>query len=328
MILRGPDGAAATGSTSSLAGALCARQRDGELAAAAGPLALHRQGPAVHLDEALGDGQAEAKPPVRTVEAAASLREDLEDARQQRFGDSPAVVDHVDRHRVVAAVVHLHPDIASSGRELRGIGEEIHDHLLQARGVGAHVDGSVRHRHGQPVLAPLQERSGGLHGLRDEPRHVRGDQLQLDGAAGDARDVQQVIDQPGHVLDLPFDDGPHTGRDAGVALGEREELRGGPDRGERRAELVREHREELVFPPVGLEREIGRLLPLDRDRCRVREERDDLLFLRRGRTRLTEIRIERTEHPVARRDDGHRPRRLESGAEREMLEARPLSQPR
>ena len=149
------------------------------------------------------------------------------------------------------------------------------------------------------------------------------DHVQFDCAAGDPRHVQQIVDEPRHVLDLPFDDRSNPGGDGAVALGEGQQLGGGADRGERRAELVREHGEEFVLPPVCLQRQIGHLLALDRDRRRVREELDDLLFLRRGGTRLPEVGVEGAEHPVGRRDDRHRPRGLESDGEGEMPERRP-----
>ena len=66
---------------------------------------------------------------------------------------------------------------------------------------------------------------------------------ELDLSLGDARDVEEVIHEPRHVAHLALDD---------LVLGSRgsaraQEREGGRDRGERVAELVRQHREELVL---------------------------------------------------------------------------------
>ena len=65
--------------------------------------------------------------------------------------------------------------------------------------------------------------------------------------------VEQVVEQPRHVPDLPLDD---LVAPADLRLASRRPMRamcgGLADRRERIAELVREHREELVLAPVGL----------------------------------------------------------------------------
>ena len=73
--------------------------------------------------------------------------------------------------------------------------------------------------------------------------------LQLDQSAVDARQVQQVVDEAGHLAHLPVD---HLlGADLRRRLG-REPQHGHRvlDRGERIAQLVRERGEELVLAPV------------------------------------------------------------------------------
>src|SRR5205085_6761022 len=83
-----------------------------------------------------------------------------------------------------------------------------------------------------------------------------GDGLPVDvQAVGlDARDVEQLRDQPHHAVDLAQDGGEVRpllfGRQIGDGLGE--QLRVALDGGERRAQLVRGHGEELVFLAVEL----------------------------------------------------------------------------
>ncbi len=74
---------------------------------------------------------------------------------------------------------------------------------------------------------------------------------QADAAAGDAGDVEQVVHQPGQVLDLPLH---HLARglEARVdGLDLAHQLDSVADRGERVAQLVGQHGEELVLAAVG-----------------------------------------------------------------------------
>lgn len=82
----------------------------------------------------------------------------------------------------------------------------------------------------------------------------------LDQPAGDAGDVQQIVHHPRLVADLAVEDAerPLPRRLAGGGLLEDEQTVG--DRAKRVAQLVREHGEELVLPPVRL-RQGGGLRP-------------------------------------------------------------------
>ena len=58
-------------------------------------------------------------------------------------------------------------------------------------------------------LAVLDERAGRLHGAVHHRGQVHDLLAQFDLATGDAGDIQQVIDHPGHVLHLPLHHLPH-----------------------------------------------------------------------------------------------------------------------
>ena len=73
--------------------------------------------------------------------------------------------------------------------------------------------------------------------------------LQLDLAAADAGDVQQVVDEPRQVLHLPGDD-LHRPVDVLLEAAPCRELHGVADGRQRVPQLVGEHGEELVLPPV------------------------------------------------------------------------------
>jgi hypothetical protein len=75
---------------------------------------------------------------------------------------------------------------------------------------------------------------------------------QRDHAAGHARDVEQVVEQAGHVADLAFDDGAGLAQALLAGLAGLEDLGRHADRGERIAQFVRQHRQEFVLAAVGL----------------------------------------------------------------------------
>src|SRR5581483_5496560 len=93
-------------------------------------LALQPDGPAVQLDEPLDEAQAEPGPfdPPRAV--GADLAELLEDRRLiLRRDPDPGVADGDLERAVVACGGDL--DATPLGRELHGVGEEVHEHLLE-----------------------------------------------------------------------------------------------------------------------------------------------------------------------------------------------------
>src|SRR5207245_6616654 len=74
----------------------------------------------------------------------------------------------------------------------------------------------------------------------------------LDLASADARQVQQVVDQPAQVLRLPVDDVPFP-LELGIGRSfDAKELDGIADGREWVAQLMRQNRQELVLAPVGL----------------------------------------------------------------------------
>ena len=73
---------------------------------------------------------------------------------------------------------------------------------------------------------------------------------QLHLVAVDAGDVEQVVDQPHHVPELPLHHGPGLGDGVGVAGREPHHLQAVAERGQRVAQLVGQQGEELVLPPV------------------------------------------------------------------------------
>ncbi len=131
-----------------------------------------------------------------------------------------------------------------SGRELQGIRQEVRDDLLDTRLIGLDPDGLRLDGDGvvrEPSRA-LERLEAPLDGLG----HVDLGGHELDLSKSTARDVDEISDEPHQLLGLV---GDHVARAAGV-LGRRrltEHRDRGGDGAQRIAQLVAEHREELIL---------------------------------------------------------------------------------
>ena len=130
--------------------------------------------------------------------------------------------------------------------------QQVLQHLRQAGRIGDQFDraGRQHHLHG---LAALPDRGlDRVHRSAHPRAQVHRLGAQLDLAAGDAADFEQVVDQAGELIGLAHG---HRQRGA-VGAGQRLAARQQPVRvGQRRqrvAQLVGQHGKELVLAPVGL----------------------------------------------------------------------------
>ena len=221
-------------------------QPHGERAAAsrAGAGRLHRS--AVQLDELAHEREPDAEPAGAALERAIALHEQLEHARQQLGTDAHAGVAH-GQDRLIAVATHGDGDLAPGRRVLHRVGEEVRQHLLEP----CRIRGDPR---GRRVHADDVPRAGGAAVQR---RHAPGDLGEVDGlqaqhdlAGHHARDVEQIVDDPREVLHLAADD--VAGARAGVVAAGRagQHVGGAADGAERVAQLVAQHREELVLRAV------------------------------------------------------------------------------
>ena len=101
------------------------------------------------------------------------------------------------------------------------------------------------------MLPLLDERPDGLDGTVEDRADVDDFLAKLNFPSADAGDVEQVVNEPGELFDLPLDDlrGP---LERLVKFGLSCDEHGVADGGERVSELVGEHREELVLAAVRL----------------------------------------------------------------------------
>ena len=98
-------------------------------------LALETELAALQFNQALGDGQAQA----RTFCGLTGLRETVEgvkDALLLLGGNSRPGIAHLHSDLAVRLVSYQF-DAAACGREFDGVANQVHEHLLESRGVGA-----------------------------------------------------------------------------------------------------------------------------------------------------------------------------------------------
>jgi hypothetical protein len=159
----------------------------------------------VQLDQVLDQRQAQSQPARSTVGAAFGLGEQVEGARDQFGRHADAVVHHLDADGVFVGL-----DVEAQGAAflgvLGGVVEDIGQHLHQALLVAAHQCRRRRQPHAQLLAARLYQRRHLLDSVGGDLADVQHHLVQLDQAARDPRDVEQVVDQRGHVAHLAPDD--------------------------------------------------------------------------------------------------------------------------
>ena len=146
-----------------------------------------------------------------------------------------------------------HVDPAACGRELHGVRQQVPNHLLQA--VGVTRDGAAATAASMRTSSVTPFALGRLADDVDEASitaHRSTDAgLELQLAGDDARDVEHVLDQARLGPRVPLEARERALDDLRVPRRHAQNLQPAEDGVERRAQLVRERREELVLLAVG-----------------------------------------------------------------------------
>ena len=179
------------------------RQPHCESATATDSVAASADGAAVQLDQPPHQRQADAQAALRAFHVAPDLGEHLEHRRQRRGRNSDPGVADGNRHLVALAPCRQ-CDAAARWRVLGCIVQQVADHLRHP----GQIDFEQQHFVGQVDLelvpAGFDQRHAGLDRAGDDGLQVNPLLFQIDFAGGDARDVEQVVDQVHHVRDLPL----------------------------------------------------------------------------------------------------------------------------
>ena len=199
----------------------------------------------MHLGEASGDGQPDSE----TFRPRAAV-EELEETSGRLGGESDAGVAHGQRH-AIAADLGGEPDAPASFRVTGGVVEQVRRDLAESDRISVEPDGNLGHRDVQLVAGFADERLAGLHRGGHHAREGHALAPQLERALVDPRHLQEVVDEPDEVAELALHHvvGP-AGVDRPLVL-YAQDLEAVAQGGEGVAQLVREHRDELVLSPFG-----------------------------------------------------------------------------
>ena len=225
------------------------RQAHGEFAAAIAALAFRDDRPVLHLDEPAHERQPDAEAAVRARERAIDLRKRIEDRREVLRRNPHARIAHAKRDEIVFAR-RGQRDPPAARRVFRRVVDQVRQDLRDPREIAAHVHRFRRHLDRQRVAVAVDVRLARLDRGGHHLLHVDGADLELDLAAGDPRHVEQVVDEPHELLQLAGDQVARPHHLAGIVAADAHDVHGVADRRQRIAQLVREHREELVLPLV------------------------------------------------------------------------------
>ena len=143
-------------------------------------------------------------------------------------------------------------DASAGRRELERVRDEVVEHLREPRGIALQRHGQALRARRQLDLLGRGRRLRGLDALGHERLELDRPQLEGELARVDLRQEEQVADEVEQPRGVPVDD-PEVAQlllvePAVVA----QQLDVAADRGQRRAQLVRDERDELVLQPVEL----------------------------------------------------------------------------
>jgi hypothetical protein len=164
--------------------------------------------------------------------------------------DADAVVLDRDAEAVLLAT-RREGDFSARLGALGGVDQQIREDLRQPHGIAVDHQPFAWHVDGERVRTLLEERAGHLDGLGEHGRKLQWLLLEPHLAARDARDVEQVVDEPAEVPHLPLD---HLVLALIPSAAQLHELQGGEDGRQRVAQLMAEQGEELVLAAIGLAR--------------------------------------------------------------------------
>src|SRR5262245_22788581 len=206
---------------------------------------------AMQLDQVFDESKAEAEAAVPSGARRVGLSEAVKDIRQEITADAFARVAHGDANVRVYALQERF-DAASLRRELDRVGEQVPDHLLQARWVAgnlANFGGEISLERDPFGVSRRVDRLNRLLNYRDQ---VHWPDLQPEFAADDAGRVEQVINQLRLGLPAALDDFRRMFNFLGVQPAVTQQGRVSENRVQRRTQFMRHEREEFILHPVCL----------------------------------------------------------------------------
>jgi hypothetical protein len=220
------------------------RQAEDKGAALAAARAAGLQCSAMQFGERTRQGQADAQTAF-VGPSVVALHEEIEDVLEVPGRDAAAIVGHGDR-RESAGALDLQDDVSSVGCVLGGVDQEVLQDLGNARQVGIDVHRLLGQLDLERVPPGLDQGPCRFGAARHDFTRAQHLPAQLDLSRRQPPDIEQVVDQTGHLGELPVDDVATVAQGGTLErlqLHDRDRV---ANRRQRVAQLVREHRQELA----------------------------------------------------------------------------------
>jgi hypothetical protein len=151
-----------------------------------------------------------------------------------------------------AVVTAFDRDCAASGRVLRGVVQQIREHLGEPHDVGFENDLVRRKADREVVLQRVENGLARLDGLTYHLAQRRDFFVEIHSVVVDAAHVEKVVDESHHVAELQLHHAPRPLDQRRVVFGQLQQLQAVTKRRERITQLVRERGQELVFATIHL----------------------------------------------------------------------------
>src|ERR1700686_1825780 len=228
-----------------------ARQSHDELAALPQSVAVGLHVASVHLDQALGQRQTYAEAGLAVSVELRRLRKQIEHLRQHPGFNANAIVAYPYLY-ILADRSGSQFDATTGVGILDGVAQYIADNLRQARQVAIDKQWLRIHVDDQLMALVRHHRFHGLDRARDDGRQLNPLAMDSNLATSDARHIEQIVHQFRQMSELPLNDLACPNELHRRQLRIAHQLHGIVDRRQWIAQLVRQHRQELIFMAIGL----------------------------------------------------------------------------
>ena len=226
-----------------------ARQAHGELAPEPRPGATRGDAAPLQLDQSAHEREADAEPAFGRVLRVAGLLEEVENALDVGRIKADARIANA-KHEQAWFRLDGKPNATGRGRVFGGVREQIDQNLRETHAISAQVGLFGRERHAQIVPPFEDERAHVVEHVFGELAGFHAFPFQFDLARRNARHVEEVVDESNQVLELSAHHAVKLVDLRFVGTACVEQVQRVAQRGQRIAQLVRQHREEIIFSSV------------------------------------------------------------------------------
>src|SRR5580704_1818519 len=161
---------------------------------------------------------------------------------------------------------HAQPNLPPLWGVLSRVVEHVADHLRNASRISVHEHGLLWERNLQALIVSRDDWLDRFQGRVDQTAELNPLGAQRDFSPADSRNVQQIVDQSGHLSHLPLHHPAQLVQLIGVVLRETPQLQRIAQWGQWVSQLVSERGQEFVLAAIGLPQLIDEMQSLLSDR--------------------------------------------------------------